>query len=170
MAGMLHDVGKVGIADMILKKPTRLTDEEFQVMKQHTIAGACLFEGATSDLDIALAEVALNHHERRGRKGYPGYVDIISGKPLAGYEIDGGRALGKEGENIPLFGRIVCIADVYDALCSWRSYKDPWKEEDVFEELQIHVGRMFDPELINIFFDIQDVIQTIKQRYPGGLD
>lgn len=166
MAAMLHDVGKVAISDLILKKPSRFTEDEFEVMKQHARLGAVLFKDKHSEFDDAAGEVALNHHERWDGKGYPGYIDIDTGEPLPGYEIDGGKAKGKVENEIPLFGRITSIADVFDALCSRRVYKEAWEESDTLKVLEEEAGRQFDPELIEIFFDNLDIIRSIRQRYP----
>ncbi|RMD87632.1 MAG: HD domain-containing protein [Calditrichaeota bacterium] len=166
MAAMLHDVGKVAISDTILKKPGKLTDEEYEIMKQHTIHGACLFLNPRSDFDEYSAIVALNHHERWDGKGYPGHVDPKTGKPLPGYEDENGRARGKKGEEIPLFGRIVALADVYDALSSNRVYKEAWSEEKVLQIIEQEKGHQFDPELVDCFFSRLDVIRSIASRYP----
>jgi HD-GYP domain-containing protein (c-di-GMP phosphodiesterase class II) len=166
LAAMLHDVGKVAISDTILKKPGRFTEEEHDIIKQHTIEGARLFAGARSDFDQIAAEVALSHHERWDGAGYPGYIDVETGKPLAGYEIDNGKARGKQGEEISIYGRIVALADVYDALLSKRSYKEPWDEERVLKILREEQGKHFDPEIVNSFFDVLDVIKSIATRYP----
>ena len=163
---MLHDVGKVGITDIILKKPGRLTPEEYQIMQYHTVAGARLFEDPTSSLDQLAGEIALNHHERWDGRGYPGYLDVNTNHPIEGYTTQDGNPRGKLEDEIPLFGRIVAIADVYDALCSSRSYKEPWSEEKALAEIKIQAGKMFDPELVKLFFSIQDLIGAIKQRYP----
>lgn len=144
-AAMLHDVGKVGIPDSILKKPAKLTDEEYDTMKEHTLIGSQLFAEPKSDIDEAAAEIALTHHERWDGRGYPN---------------------GKEGEDIPIFGRLVAVADVYDALCSRRSYKEAWKEEDVLEELEKNAGSQFDPEVVRDFLSIQELIGSIRARYP----
>lgn len=166
MAAMLHDVGKVGISDAILKKPARLTYEEFEVMKEHTVMGAALFSENQSEFDDAAKIVALNHHEKWNGAGYPGHVDYFTGKPLPGHENNEGRARGKVGEEIPLFGRIVAIADVYDALCSKRSYKPAWQESDALNVLEEDSGSHFDPDLIEIFFSCLDEIRSIRERYP----
>ena len=167
MAAMVHDVGKVGISDTILKKPGKLTAEEFEIMKAHTYLGARLFlQDPKSEFDIAAAEVALNHHERWDGKGYPGYVDPFTGKPLPGYE-EKGRARPKKGEEIPVFGRIVALADVYDALSSKRCYKEPWPEEKVLKEIEKNAGRQFDPSVVEAFFSCLDAIRAIKERYKN---
>jgi HD-GYP domain-containing protein (c-di-GMP phosphodiesterase class II) len=166
MAAMLHDVGKVAISDLILKKPAKLTDEEFKVMQHHTIIGAQLFIDARSDFDEQSAEVALNHHEKWDGSGYPGYVDFVTEKSLPGHTNKEGLPLGKKGKEIPLLGRIVAIADVYDALCSKRVYKEAWDKEKALQIIREESGKHFDPELVEIFFDILDVINSVSERYP----
>ncbi len=166
MAAMLHDVGKVAISDLILKKPGKFTDDEYEKMKQHTVLGARLFKGARSEFDEIAEEVALNHHERWDGKGYPGHVDLATGDALDGHEGEEGRPLGKKGDEIPLFGRIVALADVYDALSSKRVYKEAWDESKVLEAIEEGAGSQFDPELVEVFMDIIDVIRSIQQRYP----
>ncbi|HTF99959.1 MAG TPA: HD domain-containing phosphohydrolase [Nitrospirota bacterium] len=168
MAAMLHDVGKVAIADAILKKPGRLDDAERVVMKQHTVMGARLFADRYSEFDEAAAVVALNHHERWDGTGYPGFVSVMDGKALAGYVTADGSARPKKGEEIPLFGRVVALADVYDALCSRRSYKEKWEETQVLEELKTLSGKHFDPELVEAFFSCVDSIRNIADRYPDS--
>jgi HD-GYP domain-containing protein (c-di-GMP phosphodiesterase class II) len=164
IASMLHDVGKVAISDLILKKPARFTPEEYAVMQHHTLFGALLFEDPQFPLDNIAREVALCHHENWDGTGYPGWIDPITEKPLKkGTE---GKPLGKRGEEIPLTGRIVAIADVYDALCSRRVYKEPWSEADVLAELKQMQGTKFDPELIDIFFEILPSIKQIRNLYP----
>ena len=165
MAAMLHDVGKVAISDLILKKPGRFTPEEFEVMKAHTVLGARLFVDTQSDFDEAAREVALNHHERWDGKGYPGSVDICTGKALPGHTLEDGRPRGKAREEIPLFGRIVAIADVYDALSSVRIYKPAWKESDVLDTIAKEAGAQFDPELVEIFFGCLNTLRSIRERY-----
>lgn len=166
IAAILHDVGKIAISDSILKKPGRLTDEEFEMMRAHTHLGAHLFSDSLSELDLAAASVALNHHERWDGAGYPGHVEIGTGRPLAGHERPDGRARGKLGHEIPLFGRIVAIADVYDALCSRRSYKEAWQEGDVVEELKRSAGSHFDPVLVDAFLDSIESIRSVARRIP----
>jgi len=164
VSAMLHDVGKVAISDLILKKPARFNDEEYTIMKTHTYHGAKLFRFKQSEFDEASSEVALRHHENWDGTGYPGQIDIETGEPL---EKDSkGNAAPFKGEEIPLFGRIVALADVFDALSSKRVYKDAWSEKDVLNEIKISSGKKFDPELVNIFFDSLDLIRSISSRYP----
>ncbi len=166
MAAMLHDVGKVAISDTILKKPARFTPEEFDIMKQHTVMGARLFGELCSDFDEAAAAVALNHHERWDGKGYPGYIDFRDGNPLPGRVNQDGSIQGKQGEEIPLFGRVVAIADVYDALSCKRCYKEAWDVQQVLDELRAESGRQFDPELVEAFFENIEAIENVARLYP----
>jgi HD-GYP domain-containing protein (c-di-GMP phosphodiesterase class II) len=168
MAAMLHDVGKVAISDTILKKPAKLDPDEFKIMKQHSFLGSRLFSDIYSDFDKAAYIIALTHHERWDGSGYPGHIDPVSGHSLAGYERGDGEALGKKAEEIPSFGRVVALADVYDALCSRRSYKEPWDHDLVLETIRSESGKHFDPEIVEAFFASYDVIRAISQRYPEG--
>ena len=166
MAAMLHDVGKVAISDLILKKPDRLTLDEFEIMKSHTYLGARLFKDIQSDFEEVAAEVALNHHEKWDGTGYPGHIDTISEEVLPGFEGADGQPLPKRENEIPLFGRIVAVADVYDALRSRRSYKGPWDEDRILDEMRQSSGKHFDPEIIDAFFSCLDVLESIARRYP----
>ncbi len=166
MSAMLHDVGKVAITDNILKKPGRFTPEEFEIMKLHTLYGANLFADIYSEFDESAAEVALNHHERWDGRGYPGYIDTQTQEPLAGFQNEQGGARGKKGEEIPLFGRIVALADVFDALSSRRCYKEAWQEDEVVKTIAEEAGKQFDPELVAIFLENIDSFQQIQKRYP----
>ncbi len=165
IAAMLHDVGKVAISDKILKKKGSLTDEEFEIMKQHTYRGAALFYPPKFFLEEMVYKIALEHHERWDGRGYPGYVDVRTGKPLPGFEISENKAKGKKGEEISIWGRIVALADVYDALSSKRSYKDPWPEDKVLKELKRQSGHQFDPELVELFIKYKDQILHSAQEY-----
>ena len=165
MAAMLHDVGKIAISDLILKKPGPLDEAEFEIMKQHTVLGAQLFDDRQSDFDEAAAQVALNHHEHWDGNGYPGHVDLLSGKIKQESAHLKGRLVGKKGEQIPLYGRIVALADVFDALSSTRVYKDAWDESDVLNKIESESGRQFDPELVDIFFSSLDFLRAIQRRY-----
>ncbi|MBN1523278.1 MAG: HD domain-containing protein [Spirochaetales bacterium] len=160
MAAMLHDVGKVAISDSILKKPGRFTPEEFEIMKGHTFLGAQLFTGnEQSDFDEIAKTIALTHHEKWNGEGYPGYFEGM--KPPENIH----ENRGLSGMDIPLFGRIVSIADVYDALISKRVYKDEWPEEQVLTEIEKMSGSSFDPELVDIFFEILPMLKHIASRY-----
>jgi len=164
MAAMLHDVGKVGISDLILKKPAKLTAEEYEIMKCHTYIAARLFKHTQSEFDEMSVIVALNHHENWDGTGYPGHVDISTGKPVkTGTD---GRALPKKGEEIPIYGRIVALADVFDALSSKRVYKESWSQEEVVNEIKKESGKKFDPELVDIFMESYDFLRSILHRYP----
>jgi HD-GYP domain-containing protein (c-di-GMP phosphodiesterase class II) len=133
-------------------------------MQNHTVFGAKLFNDPSSPLDILSREIALTHHENWDGTGYPGWIDPVTGEiEKADNE---GKPLGRKGEEIPLGGRIVAVADVYDALCSKRVYKDPWTEEDVLTEMQKLSGSKFDPDLIDVFFQILPNIKQIKEQYP----
>jgi HD-GYP domain-containing protein (c-di-GMP phosphodiesterase class II) len=145
MASMLHDVGKVGIDDAILKKPGRLDPHEYDIMKTHTEIGASLFQDAQSEFDAMAAEVAATHHERWDGTGYPNSL---------------------AGEAIPLWGRITAVADVYDALSCHRVYKEAWPEEKVLAEIKAQAGRQFDPEIVGYFFEALPSLHQIFERYP----
>ncbi len=165
MAAMLHDVGKVATSDIILKKPSKLNDHEFEIIKQHTILGARLFSDIRSDYDEAAGIIALNHHEKWDGSGYPGHVDPQTGNPIKGHTRPDGSAMGKKGNEIPLFGRIVAITDVFDALNSRRIYKEPWDESKSLTLIANAAGSHFDQELVEIFMDSIGAIRSIQARY-----
>ena len=129
-AAPLHDVGKIGIPDEILLSPRRLTDDEFDVMKTHTHIGADLLGNSESSLLQFAEQIALTHHEWWDGSGYP---------------------KGLEAEEIPLTGRIVAVADTFDALTHSRPYKDAWSVEKAWRELDEFAGRQFDPTVIEAF-------------------
>lgn len=130
LAAPLHDIGKIGIADAILGKPGKLTPEELSIMRQHVSIGARILEKGRSDL-IRVAElIAQSHHERWDGTGYP---DRLS------------------GTDIPIEARIVAIADVFDALCSTRPYKQAWPIEKAYEEILRCSGTHFDPACVAAF-------------------
>jgi HD-GYP domain-containing protein (c-di-GMP phosphodiesterase class II) len=158
ISSMLHDIGKVGVTDAILKKKQDLTSEEYDSIKRHTVYGAQFFENPTSEWDTLAYEVCLNHHEKWDGSGYPGEVKDIHEKDLK-------FGPGKKGATIPLSGRIVALADVYDALIFKRAYKDAWEEDRVLFYLKEHSGTHFDPELVEIFFEIYDVIKAIREKW-----
>jgi HD-GYP domain-containing protein (c-di-GMP phosphodiesterase class II) len=164
IAAMLHDVGKVAISDVILKKPARFTPEEYLIMQHHTLYGAQLFEDPQDPIDNIARDIALTHHENWDGTGYPGWVNPLTEAPL---KTDAeGNTLKRKGEEIPLTGRIVAIADVFDALCSKRVYKEPWNEEQVLVEIRNLSGTKFDPDLVDIFFEILPSIKQIQSLYP----
>jgi len=166
MAAMLHDAGKVSVSDLILKKPGKFTPEEFNIMKTHAVDGALLFKDKQSKFDEMAAIVALDHHENWDGTGYPGFIEIETGKPLK--TTSNGEPLPKKGEEISIWGRIVALADVYDALSCRRVYKDPWKEEDVLNEIKLQKGKKFDPEIVDAFFKCLDHLRSIYSRYPDN--
>lgn len=163
MAAMLHDVGKIAISDSILKKPGKLNKNEFDTMKAHTYLGARLFIDKQSEFDEVATQIALTHHEKWNGQGYPGHININTGMPKK--KDKQGNPKGLKGQEIPLWGRIVAIADVYDALSSKRVYKEKWEQDRVLEEIKILSGSNFDPELVNIFFEVLPHIKQISDRY-----
>jgi hypothetical protein len=167
MGAMMHDVGKIAIADSILKKPARLDPDEIKVMQHHTFLGAQLFENQFSDFDEASYIIALEHHEKWDGTGYPGHINPMTGQALPGFSQKDGRAQGKRGDEIHPFGRVVSIADVYDALSSKRSYKEAWDEDQVLDTLKQDAGLHFDPDMIEAFFESLEVIRSVSERYPG---
>ncbi|MGE4551592.1 MAG: HD domain-containing phosphohydrolase [Desulfovibrionaceae bacterium] len=162
LAAMLHDVGKVGIPDAILKKPARLDPEEFATMRWHTVFGAALFAHSTSDLDEMCRDIALGHHERWDGKGYPGALPADLGRVKALCTAP------RHARDLPLAARITALADVFDALSSPRCYKDPWPEAKVLALIEQERGRQFDPEVVDAFFEILDVIRAIQSKYREG--
>jgi len=159
---MLHDVGKIGIPDAILKKPGRLDPDEYARMQMHTLIGARLFEHTHADFDELARTVALHHHERWDGGGYPGELDPDQALTAPDEPI----RQGLSGSDIPIEARIVGLADVYDALCSVRSYKEAWPEERVLEEIRKLSGTHFDPELVDIFFEELDRIRAVRDTHP----
>ncbi len=165
IASMLHDVGKVAISDLILKKPAKFTPEEYLVMQGHTWLGAKLFNEIESAVDQVAREVALTHHENWDGTGYPGKISVETGETLE-MDPETGKALRLKGTEIPIAGRIVALADVYDALSCKRVYKEPWTEENVLQEIRKMSGSKFDPEVVDAFFEILPSIQAIHERFP----
>lgn len=143
-AAPMHDIGKVGIADKILLKPGRLDADEFEIMKQHSIYGYELLKGSSSKVLQAGAEIALGHHEKFDGTGYPA---------------------GVRGAEIPLFSRIVAVADVFDALTSERPYKQAWTLEAAVDFLLQGSGKHFDPQCVQAFLDAWEDVMDIRNRY-----
>ena len=157
-AAILHDVGKVAISDVILKKPGGLTYDETLKMREHTVLGARLFRRTSSFWDYMSAEVALNHHENWDGTGYPGRIENIFAPKIY-------MSPGKRGAEIPLSARVTTIADVYDALVSQRVYKQGWRQEHALRYMRYQAGRKFDPELITIFLKMDDLLVAIAKKY-----
>lgn len=183
VAAKFHDIGKVGISDVILKKTfPRFTDEERNVMKGHTCLGAMLFYPPESLLDRMIIDVALHHHERfdGGANGYPGYFDLENHATVETpdseddfdeenrFEIGGPVNVLRplKGTEIPLASRIVAVADVFDALSHKRCYKQAWSVNDAFAEIQNGAGKQFDPEVVLAFMKIHDRIMSILMAIP----
>ncbi len=143
-AAPMHDIGKVGIADSILLKPGRLDAAEFEVMKQHAIFGYELLKGSSSKVLQTGAEIAKGHHEKFDGSGYPN---------------------GLRGAQIPIFSRIVAVADVFDALTSERPYKSAWDVDAAVDFLLAGAGTHFDPACVHAFLDAWDEVESIRQRY-----
>ncbi len=148
LASMLHDVGKVGISDRILKKPGAFTDEERKIMQTHCAIGAAIFKDVTRTLDRLSASIALHHHQRWDGTGYTG----DDAPPLS-------------GKDIPFEARITSIVDVFDALVSERCYKPPLPFEEAVRIIQRDAGAAFDPEMVQCFMEILDTIQAIQEKY-----
>ena len=167
MAAILHDVGKIGISDLILKKPGKLTQEEYEIMKHHSVLGVPHLLGNDSE---DAREVAMHHHERWDGRGYPGAVSIenisCDDQSLLEMQLP---STGMKGDDIPLFARMVAIADVFDALSSHRAYKEAWEPERVEAEMRKESGKAFDPELIEIFFERLDRIRAARARHPDQI-
>jgi putative two-component system response regulator len=143
IAAQLHDVGKVVVPDAILLKPAPLTPAEFEIVKTHTTVGAELLSGSASPLLQLAAEVALRHHERWDGSGYPG---------------------GLAGEDIPLSGRVVTVADVFDALTSERVYKHAWTTLDALRYILGAAGSQFEPRVVEAF------VRVMQRRDPSLAD
>ena len=146
LAAPMHDTGKIGIPDEILKAPRKLTPEEWVIMKQHTQIGADILNKSDSKLINLASEIALSHHEKWDGSGYPNNL---------------------VGEAIPESGRIVAITDVFDALSMKRPYKDAWPIDDVIDEIVKNAGSAFDPRLVDIFQQILPQILEIKRAWDN---
>ena len=147
-AAPMHDVGKIGIPDNILLKPGKLDEAEWEVMRQHPAMGAKIIGQHSDELLQAASLVALTHHEKWDGSGYP---------------------QGLSGEEIPIFGRIVAIADVFDALTSVRPYKKAWTVEAALQMIDEGSGKHFDPGLIQPFKSVLPEILKIKAQYAEEL-
>lgn len=146
LAAAMHDMGKVGIPDQILRKPGKLTEEEWRTMKRHSALGHQILNKATSPVFKLAAEVALHHHERWDGTGYPA---------------------GLAGNAIPESARIVAIADVFDALTMVRPYKVAWPVDKAFDEISRSAGTHLDPNLVEIFLSVRGEILMLKERWDS---
>jgi response regulator RpfG family c-di-GMP phosphodiesterase len=165
LAAMLHDVGKVGIDDAILKKNGRLDPDERRKMETHAHIGAASLQGQKISLDDAIRDVTLYHHARWDGTGYPSHEQIV--KTLEQLGEDTSNVPQPKGEGIPINARLVAIADVFDALMSRRAYKEAWAPEQVREEIARCAGTHFDPELVELFisdFDEYNKIHSALQE------
>ena len=140
-AAPMHDVGKIGIPDSILMKPGKLTDEEFGIMKTHSIIGANILAYSKAEVLKLAEQIAISHHEKWNGKGYP---------------------QGLAGDNIPLAARIVGLVDVFDALTSKRPHKDPFPVEVALDIIKKDRGEHFDPDVVDVFLENIDEILKIK--------
>ena len=150
LAAPLHDVGKIGIPDRIFGKQSELTPEEMAVVRRHTTIGYEILAGSTSDVLQMAATIALTHHERHDGSGYPA---------------------GLSGNSIPIEGRIVSIADVFDTLVSPRPYKPAWSLETSIRYIVLASGCLFDPVCVAAFESgLSDVVEThrrLRDQNPG---
>jgi PAS domain S-box-containing protein len=147
MAAPMHDVGKIGIPDAILRKPAKLTDEEFEIMKTHALLGVEMLAGSESDVMQLAQEIALSHHERWDGRGYPH---------------------GLAGTAIPESARILAIVDVYDALSHDRVYRPAFSEPEVLSMMLEGNGTHFDPQLLECFLSVLPEIRRLSDAHPDG--
>lgn len=149
LAAPLHDVGKISIPDSILNKPGKLTAEEWEIMKSHAALGHEMLKTSERPILQAGAIIALGHHEKWNGEGYPH---------------------GKSGEDIHIYGRIIALADVFDALGSDRCYKKAWEVKKILDLVRDERGKHFDPDLVDIFFDNLGHMMKIREQYPDTDD
>jgi response regulator RpfG family c-di-GMP phosphodiesterase len=145
LASPMHDVGKVGIPDAILFKPSSLSREEFETIRYHTNIGYEILKNSNREIMEAAVIAAQQHHERWDGKGYP---------------------KGLKGEDIHIYGRITALSDVFDALTHRRIYKEPWAIHRVLDYVREQKGKHFDPRLVTIFLDNINEIMAINEKYP----
>lgn len=145
IAAPMHDIGKIGTPDSILKKPGKLTDEEYEVMKKHAEYGWGIFKNSKREMMTAAGIIAHEHHEKWDGTGYP---------------------QGLKGDGIHIYGRIVALADVIDALISRRCYKEPWAFEDVIELIKSESGKHFDPKVVDAFLESIPEYMEILEQLP----
>ena len=143
-AAMMHDIGKLFISDDILDKPDRLTDEEYQIMKNHVLYGEALLQKCPGEVMHLAMIIAKEHHERWDGKGY----------------------LGMKGEEIAYISRIVAVCDVFDALTAERMYKKGWSLEDTYNEIITNSGKQFDPKVVKLFIQNFDKFKEVREKIP----
>lgn len=143
-ASRMHDVGKIAVPDAILRKPSSLDGPEWTVMHRHPTIGSIILDNSTSELLQAARVIALSHHERWDGTGYPGRL---------------------AGENIPLWGRICAVADVFDAITSERPYRGARSNEEAMRILRAGSGTQFDPQVLDVFFELLDDILAVQARF-----
>ena len=148
-ASPMHDIGKISIPDYVLLKPAKLTDDEFEIMKTHTMKGFDILSNSDSEIMKLGAEIALSHHERYDGSGYP---------------------RGLKGESIPISGRICIIGDIFDALTNKRVYKSAYPIEESLGIMKNEMGRgnYFDPVIFDVFIKALDEIIAIRSRYMNS--
>lgn len=144
LAAPMHDTGKIGIPDSILKAPRKLTAEEWEIMRQHPTIGADILSKSQAPLFQMAADIALAHHEKWDGSGYPS---------------------GLQGKDIPIVARVVALADVFDALTMERSYKKAWTFEEAYQYIRENAGIYFDPELVETFIAQDKEIRAIKAKW-----
>jgi HD-GYP domain-containing protein (c-di-GMP phosphodiesterase class II) len=144
VASPMHDIGKMAIPDDILKKPGKLTDDEMRIMQGHAEIGFDMLKSSKRNIMKMSAIIAQEHHEKYDGSGYP---------------------KGLKGEQISIVGRIVALADVFDALGSRRVYKDKWNIDTILEFIQNEKGKHFDPKIVDLFFENLDEILTIHNSH-----
>ncbi|WP_049945351.1 HD-GYP domain-containing protein [Butyrivibrio sp. AC2005] len=147
VAAMMHDIGKLMIPNEIIEKPGKLTPEEYETIKMHSGYGDYLLSHSRGEIMSMAKTIAYEHHERWDGTGYP---------------------RGLKGEEISLYARIVSVADVYDALTSARSYKEPWSPEEAKAEIVNQRGGQFAPEIVDVFVAHYDEIEAIRNKYTDS--
>ena len=145
LAAPMHDIGKVAIPESILMKPAKLTLEEYDVMKGHAEIGYNIFKNSKLEMLKAAATIAYQHHEKWNGEGYP---------------------RGLKGKEIHVYGRLIALADVIDALANKRCYKDAWPMSKVIETLKMERGQHFEPILVDVFLESLEEYEEIKNMYP----
>ncbi|HXL73993.1 MAG TPA: HD domain-containing phosphohydrolase [bacterium] len=145
-ASPMHDIGKLGVPDSILLKPAKLTAEEFKEMQNHTLIGGKILENAKSEILKVSEQIAVTHHEKWDGSGYPH---------------------GLAGEHIPLYGRIVALADVFDALTTKRCYKPAFSMDETLHIIKEGTGRHFDPTVVAAFDRNMDKIMAVKNKFSN---